>query len=75
MMKKIIDEFTDLNISRQRKSQLRNKRDGLCVKCGSAELVTKEYCEYHARQQSLQNARYRGIITRKVSSKWGKRGE
>lgn len=48
---KIKDEFTDLNVSRQRKGQLRNKRDGKCVKCGNPNLVTKEYCEKHRKMR------------------------
>jgi hypothetical protein len=35
----IIDEFTALPISRQRKKQLRWKRDGLCVICGGPQEV------------------------------------
>lgn len=31
---KIIDEFTDLKVSRQRKSQLRKAKQGLCILCG-----------------------------------------
>lgn len=32
--KRIIDEFTDLPVSRQRKYQLRATRDGRCTECG-----------------------------------------
>ena len=47
MPKKIIDEFSDLPVARQRKTQLRYKRDGKCVVCGQP-VVTKTYCLKHA---------------------------
>ena len=34
MRKPILDEFTHLKISRQRKYQLRMERDGRCTECG-----------------------------------------
>jgi len=34
-MQTIKDEFSDLPVSRQRKLQLRWKRDGRCVSCGN----------------------------------------
>ena len=34
MNKLIIDEFTDLRVSRQRKWQLRRQKEGLCPRCG-----------------------------------------
>ncbi len=46
----IIDEFTFLPVSRQRKKQLRYARDKKCVSCGSSELVTKKHCKIHAEQ-------------------------
>jgi hypothetical protein len=44
---KIYDEFTRLPLSRQRKWQLRRKKEGRCTACGGV-LATKEHCEYHA---------------------------
>lgn len=41
---KIQDEFTHLNISRQRKYQLRRKRDGLCTICGKPVLPGTLMC-------------------------------
>jgi hypothetical protein len=32
----LVDEFTDLPVSSQKKSRLRHLRDGLCVHCGGA---------------------------------------
>jgi hypothetical protein len=46
-MKRIIDEFNLLPVSRQRRQQLRYVRDGLCRICGQP-LVTKGYCLKHA---------------------------
>jgi hypothetical protein len=34
MRRAIEDEFTHLNVSRQRKYQLRRQREGRCVQCG-----------------------------------------
>ncbi len=34
MRKPIVDEFTALHVSRQRKYQLRMRRDQRCVQCG-----------------------------------------
>lgn len=35
MRKPIQDEFTHLPVSRQRRYQLRKRRDGLCTECGA----------------------------------------
>lgn len=44
--KKIYDEFTNLNVSKARKYQLRNLKRGKCMIC-SRPRVNKSYCEYH----------------------------
>lgn len=44
MSAKIFDEFTDRKVSRQRKYQLRKKRDGLCHKCGQPTLLELGLC-------------------------------
>src|SRR6266566_2476730 len=46
---KIIDEFTDLPISRQRKKQLRWMKNGRCETCG-APAATAHQCLRHAIQ-------------------------
>lgn len=46
-MQKVQDEFTDLNISSQRRYQLRNRKNGRCIQCGDP-LKTKNHCEKHA---------------------------
>ncbi len=40
----IIDQFTDLQISRQRRYQLRKQASGLCVICGKRKAVSKSLC-------------------------------
>ncbi len=51
----IIDEFTSLNISRQRRFQLRRNRDGLCRICSApvetAETGDQAYCPRHRQKQ------------------------
>ncbi len=71
----IQDEFTNLNVSRQRKYQLRHQRDQSCIICGNLELATATHCERHARAQSVRNARNRNATIRKYSSRWGNPGE
>ena len=44
--KPIIDEFTDLPVSRQRKKQLRNIKKGLCEKC-SKKIFKSNLCKDH----------------------------
>ena len=46
MRKRIDDEFTDLPVSRQRKYQLRMKREKRCIICGDPA-VTKWKCLKH----------------------------
>jgi hypothetical protein len=48
MPRKIIDEFSDLPVSPQRKTQLRNRRDGKCRTYGQP-LSTKTLCLKHAK--------------------------
>lgn len=50
-MKKIIDQFTDLPVSKQRKHQLRRKAAGLCEVPGCCfPPVGKSYCKYHLKK-------------------------
>lgn len=62
-MPKIIDEFSHLPVSHQRKTQLRYGRDGKCIICGGV-LATKHHCLKHAeaareRQRQRTNAQRR----------------
>lgn len=59
-MNKIIDEFTELPISRQRKKQLRWQRDGLCELCGRPVAFGSTLCEKHLLQNRAWNRANRG---------------
>ena len=43
---RIQDEFTKLEISRQRKWQLRRERDGCCTECGE-KVASQNLCMHH----------------------------
>lgn len=68
MPAEIIDEFTKLNVSRQRKWQLRKRRDRKCVICGEpangfrrhARMETKQpfYCEKHRQAGNVRQREY-----------------
>ena len=45
--RKVLDEFADLNISRQRKYQLRHRRDKLCTKCNQPAEADSQFCREH----------------------------
>ncbi len=69
MREKIKDEFTDLNISRQRKYQLRKLRDKRCTECGSPAL-TGSRCLKHlvlARERQRKKRGLRRRYTRTLS--------
>jgi hypothetical protein len=53
-MSKINDEFSDrTDVSRQRRYQLRKRRDGRCVRCGRPTLG-KIYCEEHRQEANVR---------------------
>jgi hypothetical protein len=57
MGKKIVDRFTDLPVSRQRKYQLRMKARRRCIICGEPA-VRRVYCLYHmVKYRELARAR------------------
>lgn len=57
MGKKIMDRFTDLPVSRQRKYQLRMKARKRCIICGEP-VVRTAYCLYHmVKYRELARAR------------------
>jgi hypothetical protein len=74
MRKPIIDEFTYLNISRQRKYQMRKKRDGRCTQCGAPVLsgarCLKHLVLYREQQRKKQRARrrYDGAMSYRMQS-------
>ena len=72
--KKIFDEFTDLNVSHQRKSQLRNQKKGLCSVCGQPAFDAIR-CTYHLRIVRQHNFKYRGVKIRKNNTRYGNSGD
>jgi hypothetical protein len=68
-MNKILDEFTDLPVSRERKRQLRRNKQGLCkvsrcasapAKCGMCRacytaLIAGQITKYHAIHRSQKS--------------------
>ena len=67
-MQKIVDEFTDLPVSRQRKWALRKHKEKKCIICGKDRVVAF-YCEFHRKDS---NAR---TLKSKIKSKIGKMGK
>jgi hypothetical protein len=61
--KKIIDEFTDMPISRQQKWQLRRAKEGRCVICGEPK-VTAWHCLKHAIANREWARKYSGSVRR-----------
>ena len=47
-MKGLVDEFSALPISRQRRWQLRQEKAGKCITCGKPS-VKHQRCELHAK--------------------------
>ena len=61
--KKIVDEFTELPISRQQKWQLRRAKEGRCVICGQPK-VTAWHCLKHAIANREWARKYSGSVRR-----------
>ncbi len=61
--KKIVDEFTELPISRQQKWQLRRAKEGRCVICGEPK-VTAWHCLRHAIANREWARKYSGSVRR-----------
>ena len=59
----IQDEFTRLRISRQRKYQLRMKRDQRCTECGEPAVMASR-CLKHLVQARERQRRNRGLKRR-----------
>lgn len=49
----IIDELTELPISRQRRYQLRKRREGRCVRCGQEAIQGGCFCETHRQLNNI----------------------
>src|ERR1035441_381987 len=63
MRKRIKDEFTHLSVSRQRKYQLRMKRDRRCTECGEAA-VQGSRCLKHLVKARERQRKKRGLKRR-----------
>lgn len=68
-MKTIQDEFTDLPVSRQRKQQLRNHRDGKCLLCRNP-LFSASHCEKHHFAHHERQRKRKGCVSRYTWSKF-----
>jgi len=64
----IIDQFTDLPITRQRKWQLRKQAEGKCITCG-APAVVAFFCLKHAVGKREYERVKEGFKFRKPSCK------
>lgn len=69
MPAKILDDYTDLNVSRQRKWQLRRAREGRCIKCG-ALAVADNMCLKDRVKFALYQHRQRSSGPPLTNSKW-----
>lgn len=67
--KDIQDEFTHLPVSRQRKLQMRWKRDGKCIICGK-ELFSAFHCKKHWKDNNDRSRSSKGCKTHKSWSKF-----
>jgi len=63
MRRRIEDEFTDLPVSRQRKYQLRMKRDRRCTECGEPA-VQGSRCLKHLVKARERQRKKRGLKRR-----------
>jgi hypothetical protein len=63
MRKRIQDEFTNLEISRQRKYQLRKQRDNRCTECGAPAMQASRCLKHlvlaRERQRSKHGLKHR----------------
>lgn len=69
MPSQIDDEFSDLNISRQRRYQLRKLRDGRCSICGETA-VNKNRCEVHRLYANAYDKAYKDELKKKGLCIW-----
>ena len=73
MNTKILDEFTKLPVSRQRKYQLRMRRDNRCTECGEAAAKGASRCAEHLirarerqRKRNGNQRRYEGASSYRI---------
>jgi hypothetical protein len=65
--KRIEDEFTDLKISRQRKYQLRMRREGRCTECGETAVAGARCLKHLVRARERQRKK-RGLKRRYLNT-------
>jgi hypothetical protein len=53
---RIVDDLTHLEISRQRKYQIRNMRSGLCIECGEKAFRNTLFCLGHNAKKGIKSA-------------------
>ncbi len=74
MKKRIVDEFTNLPVSRQRKYQLRMQRDSRCTECGEPAVqgsrCLKHLVKARERQRKKRGLkrRYRGTLSYRLQA-------
>lgn len=74
MRKRIVDEFANLPISRQRKYQMRMKREGCCTECGKPAVqgsrCLKHLVKARERQRTKRGLkrRYRNTLSYRLQS-------
>ncbi len=51
---KIFDDLASVNISRQRKYQLRKLRQGLCIICGKKAYRQTQFCLAHNHKRGIR---------------------
>ena len=66
MPKPISDEITGLSISRQRRYQLRKRRDRKCIRCGQDAVNEGYFCEPH---RQIHNVLTRELRRKRFDSK------
>ena len=69
-MRRIVDEFTDLKLSRQRKWQLRRAKEGKCIKCGARVAVSSVLCVKHNVKTAVYNHERKYPGKKPLNSKW-----
>ena len=69
-MRRIVDEFTNLKISRQRKWQLRRAKEGKCIKCGARVAVNSIFCVSHNVKTAVYNHERKYPGKKPLNSKW-----
>jgi hypothetical protein len=69
-VRRIVDEFTDLEVSRQRKWQLRRAKEGKCIKCGAAAAPGSGLCVRHHVKTALYHHQRNSPGKKPLNSKW-----